>query len=91
MKKITPFSNASEAYSWLDVNCDVCRRTGCGAKIAIQRGFISGEITERMASFIGYTYHADKFEALYSKCDHFTTVRIIPVNKNKPELTPKMF
>lgn len=91
MKKIIPFSNGTEAMMWLDQNCDVCRRSNCSAKVAIQRGFVSGNITERMASFIGYTYHADKFESLYPKCDHFTTVRISPVKKNKPELTPKMF
>jgi len=81
MKKVTPFSNASEACSWLDQNCDVCKRWQCSAKVAIQKGLISGEITERMASFIGYTYHANKFESLYPKCGHFTTVPVLRKKK----------
>lgn len=84
MKKVTPFSNASEAMSWLDQNCDVCRRSNCGAKVAIQRGFISGKITERMAHFIGYTNTENiKFKSLNPKCDQFTTVRISPKKESK--------
>jgi 5-methylcytosine-specific restriction endonuclease McrA len=86
MKKIIPFSNATEAEWWLNYNCDVCRRSNCSAKLAIQKGFISGYITERMAEFIGHTNNT-----LGKNCSKFTTVRISPVKKNKPELTPKMF
>jgi len=91
MKKITPFSNSSEAYSWLDQNCDVCKRWQCSAKMAIQIGLISGEITQKMALFIGYTHHSDKFESLYPKCDHFTTVPIKKAKKQPEEQTPKLF
>lgn len=88
MKKVTPFSNGNEAMSWLDQNCDICRRSNCGAKVALQRGFISGYITERTAEFIGYDIMSHK---MISKCKNFTTIRISPTKKLKKELTPKLF
>ena len=84
MKKITPFSNSTEAMWWMERNCDQCKRSNCSAKRAIEMGFISGEITERMAHFIGYTNTENiGFETLNAKCDQFTTVRISLKKKSK--------
>lgn len=94
MKKITPFSNATEAMWWIECNCDQCKRSNCSAKRAIEMGFISGEITERMAHFIGYTNTENiVFEALNPRCNQFTTVRVSPKKKTKYKsiTTPTLF
>ena len=91
MKKIVPFSNATEATSWLFHNCDKCKRWQCSSKVAIQKGFISGEITESRANWIGYHLVDGKFFSLFSKCGEFLNKPIPKKNPNKPDNEPKLF
>jgi hypothetical protein len=81
MKKVTPFSNATEAITWMFNNCDQCKRWQCSAKLAIQKGFISGEITEGRANYIGRTPHNDHFVELNEKCDHFINTPVLRKKK----------
>jgi hypothetical protein len=84
MKKVVPFSNATEATTWMFNNCDQCKRWQCSAKLALQKGFISGEISERMANWIGYHLVDDKFFSLFSKCGEFLS-KPVPNKKKKCE------
>lgn len=81
MKKVVPFSNGTEAELWFMYNCDQCKRWQCSAKKALQLGFITGEITESRANFIGCTPHNDHFVGLNSKCDKFIDIPILRKKK----------
>lgn len=81
MKKVIPFSNATEATTWMFNNCDQCKRWQCSAKLAIQKGFISGEITESRANFIGYTLVGNKFSRLFDRCGEFINTPILRKKK----------
>lgn len=83
MKKVTPFSNGTEAMSWLYNNCDQCKRWQCSAKKALQLGFITGEITELRANYIGYTMKDNDFYSLFPKCGEFIDT---PVVRKKKEV-----
>jgi len=84
MKKLIPFSNGSEACSWIDDNCDKCKRSWCYAKTSIQMGFVTGTITIRQAEWIGYvSITQDKFVNLLAKCSKFNIPK--PVKK-KPKV-----
>jgi hypothetical protein len=75
--KITPFSNGTEAMEWVERNCDVCRtKSGCSARLNIEKGFITGEITVKAAVYIGQEYGE-----LYPVCQHKNTRSIIRKKK----------
>lgn len=74
MPHITPFSNGTEAHSWLAKNCDICTRQRCYTKKCIEMGFIIGTITQNRANWIGLTNNR-----LNTKCNYF----------NKPNKTEK--
>jgi hypothetical protein len=65
-QRIKPFSNATEAMWWMERNCDKCHRVKCYAKSCIELGFITGEITLKMANWIGYENNR-----LVSNCNNF--------------------
>lgn len=82
MKKVIPFSNATDAATWLYHNCEQCRRSGCTKKAAINFGWVSGHVTHNVADYVG---------DFRNQCNNFSTVRIKPDTKPKKELTPKLF
>ena len=78
MKKVKPFSNATEATFWLANNCEQCKRSNCSARRNIEFGFISGEITLHAAKFIGGEVHGS-FLYINQVCNGFTYI----ANKKK--------
>lgn len=92
MRKLyTPFSNGTEAMRWQFKNCDKCKRKPCSARIAIEKGFITGGITLTMVSFIGYIKINGDYANLKDKCINYTDTPIhlpkrIFKDKNQLEL-----
>lgn len=82
MNKVIPFSNATEASWWLTDNCEQCRRSGCTKKVSIDRGWLSGYVTQKVADYVG---------DFNSQCIYFSSVRITQIRNPKPELTPNLF
>jgi hypothetical protein len=78
-KSIVPFSNGTEVMNWMDTNCENCKRRDCSEKKAIEIGFITGRISETMASRIGMEGNRIK-----PKCDMKTSNPV-----NKPKKQPK--
>jgi hypothetical protein len=71
MRKLIPFSNGTGAMIWMDNNCDQCKRSGCYPKRAIEMGYITGTITNKVAEFIGCQERDTGFCTLNSRCVHF--------------------
>lgn len=67
VKRFTPFSNSSEAMSWMSRNCDKCKYYKCHAKTVLELGFITGDITLNRANWIGLEENQ-----LKSSCEKFT-------------------
>lgn len=72
MNKMKSFSNGTEACQWLDRNCEQCKFQRCGAKRAIELGFITGEITLHFAEWIGLNETKTSMR-LFDNCQHFST------------------
>ncbi|GEM_PF-7004686 len=62
MKKTVPLNK-----SWLDYNCDICRRSVCSVRQSVRKTIKVGYITQRSFEYIGNG----------SVCENFTTVRIM--------------
>jgi len=79
-KKFVPFSNGTEAMSWTGHNCDHCkRRSSCSMKYALDYSFLSGEITQYMASRIGTNELG-----LQDRCNEYTETPIHRAKRKKP-------
>lgn len=48
-----PFSNGTESMDWLAMNCERCKMYGCSARKNIELGFVSGEVSQRTADYVG--------------------------------------
>lgn len=68
MKKVVPFSNGSQAMSWMHYNCESCK-TKCHFKGNIEMGFITGDITIKTAEHIGYTQNNKNYVTLNGECN----------------------
>ncbi len=69
MKKLIPFTNATEAMVWLDKNCNTCK-TKCRYKNSIELGFITGTITIKACKHFGYEKMENGYVELLSECNH---------------------
>jgi len=93
MKKLIPFSNGSEAERWMSINCDSCK-TKCHYKKNLEFGFISGEITEKTALFIGMQKKDNAIPSVYCKlnfrCNHKDKF-VKKVSEKKDDDLPSLF
>lgn len=91
MKKVIPFSNATEATTWMFHNCDKCKMPSCWSKRSLELGFISGDISIVQAKKIGGEMSGKDFFSLNNKCQMFTDTR--PKKKKLPsnEIYPTLF
>jgi len=94
MKKVIPFSNASEAESWIFSNCEFCTTSiNCSSKKNIELGFIIGEITIKAAEFIGIEYKNEKsnYVSLFDRCQNKDKRIVKSYKKNNGEKLPSLF
>jgi hypothetical protein len=82
IENVKPFSNASEACSWHNYNCEDCDRyesestdrdkAGCKLAFDLDRGFVIGEIPLSTAKVIGYVNVNDsKKVTLKARCNKY--------------------
>ncbi len=86
-KKHIPFSNGSEALSWLDANCDSCKRSGCQHQYKVHLSFATGYLVPATVDFIGTSKRNQQgdeiFVRLNSPCQHFSERRISTKKRKK--------
>ena len=90
MKKVRPFSNATDAMVWMNNNCDNCKRPSCWSKRSLEIGFISGDISIIQAKKIGGECSGKDYFKLSERCQMFTKVRP-KKNKVNSETNPTLF
>jgi len=87
MKRLIPFSNATEAEMWLAANCENCGRKYCNGRRNIEEGFLLGDITLRAAEWIGIKQQTEKYVELVTQCKHKQGyIQIIAPKKKKNEI-----
>jgi hypothetical protein len=67
VKRFVPFSNGSEALSWMSNNCDKCKYYKCHTKTVLEKSFITGDITLNRGRWIGM-----EDNQLKSRCEKHT-------------------
>jgi hypothetical protein len=83
--ELTPFSNAIEAMSWINSNCDKCTKKSCNTKKIIKICFITGTVSKYIAEKIGFIKIMDSFVTLRSRCQMYAG------RQNKIETTGTLF
>jgi len=75
MKKVIPFSNATEATTWMFHNCDQCKMPNCWSKRTLELGFVLGDISIVQANKIGGEKSGKDYFKLNAKCQMFMDIR----------------
>lgn len=91
MKKVIPFSNATEATTWMFHNCDQCKMPNCWSKRSLELGFISRDISIVQAKKIGGKMSGKYFFNLNEKCQMFTDTRPKRNKLLSNEIHPTLF
>lgn len=90
MKKVIPFSNATEAMFWMENNCEKCKRPSCWSKHSLELGFITGDISIIQAKMIGGELSGKDYFNLADRCQMFTDTRL-KKHKIITETNPTLF